>query len=103
MLETNRSGTTRIVAARRLIVRALGERLVLFNPETRICYGMNAEGARVWALLETPRTLEEIRAVLLEEYDVAPDQCEADLRALLRELEAGGLIEVNDEPAPKAS
>jgi len=56
-------------------------------------------GARIWSLIQQPTTIDELRDTLLEEYDVAPDRCQSDLLALLRELYAVGLVEVNHEPA----
>jgi hypothetical protein len=40
-----------------------------------------------------------LRKVLREEYEVDPEACLKDLVALLKELEAAGLIEVRDGPA----
>ena len=40
----------------------------------------------------------EIRELLLKEYDVEPDRCERDLLVLLQKLASEGLIEVKDEP-----
>jgi hypothetical protein len=56
-------------------------------------------GARVWHLLQEPRTVQDIRETLLMEYEVERDRCERDLLALLQELVAAGLIEVRDESA----
>ncbi|HEX2763968.1 MAG TPA: PqqD family protein [Allosphingosinicella sp.] len=61
------------------------------------CYGFNATATRVWSLIETPRTIAELRDALLEEYDVDPGVCEAELGDLLTELEADGLVELRRE------
>jgi hypothetical protein len=52
---------------------------------------------RIWELLQEPKTVSEIRAVILGEYDVDLDRCQHDLLALLRDLEAKKLIRVSDE------
>lgn len=62
-------------------------------------YGLDAVGARIWALVQQPTRVDRLRDVLLAEYDVVPDRLERDLTALLQDLAAQGLIEVRDAPA----
>jgi len=61
--------------------------------------GLNEVGARIWALLEAPKTVKEIRDALVTEYHIEPERCECEVLALLRELAEEGLIEVSDDPA----
>jgi hypothetical protein len=53
-------------------------------------------GARIWSLIQEPRTVEEIRDVVTSEYAVEPDRCESDLIALLQRLADEGLIRIRD-------
>jgi hypothetical protein len=76
-----------------------GEAAIL-NLKSGIYYGLNEAGARIWKLIQEPRTVNEIKDTLLQEFDVEPDQCETDLFALLEELLSKGLIEVKDEKGP---
>jgi hypothetical protein len=46
----------------------------------------------VWALLEAPRTVQEIVTVLSEEYDASSEQIARDVIELLTELRASGLV-----------
>lgn len=57
-------------------------------------YGLDAVGARVWSLIQEPRSVASVRDALVEEYDVDPARCEADVLALLAQLEETGLVEV---------
>jgi hypothetical protein len=57
-------------------------------------FGLTKTGARIWKLLQTPRTVAQIRDCLLQEYNVEPERCETDLLALLHVLVAKGLVEV---------
>jgi hypothetical protein len=75
-----------------------GEAAIL-NLKSGVYYGLNEVGARIWQLMQEPRTVTTIRDTLLEEYEVEPDSCERDLLALLRDLAIAGLIEVRDEAA----
>ena len=73
-----------------------GEAAIL-NVRSGVYYGLDPVGARIWKLIEEPRSLEEVRDTLVEEFDVEPSRCEADLLALVQELQANGLIETANE------
>ena len=60
-------------------------------------FGLDKVGARIWNLLGEPIRVGILRDVILNEYDVAPDECETDLLELLGELLKNGLIEVRIE------
>jgi len=51
-------------------------------------------GARVWNLIHEPRTLGELRAILLDEYDVDAPRLESDLLTLLTQLADKDLVEI---------
>lgn len=55
-------------------------------------YTLNDVGSRVWTLLEAPTSVQEILAVLGQEYDAPREQVESDLVELLDELQANGLV-----------
>jgi hypothetical protein len=59
-----------------------------------VYYGLEDVGARLWSLLQRPVTVSAIRDTLVAEYDVEPARCGRDVRALLQNLAARGLIEV---------
>ena len=71
-----------------------GEAVVL-NLRDGVYFGLNAVGTRVWTLLkEAPRSVEELRRAILDEYAVDFEECDRDLRELLTALEKHGLIHV---------
>jgi hypothetical protein len=59
-------------------------------------YGLDAVGARVWGLVQQPRSVREVCEVILEEYKVEADRCEHDVLQLLDTLAGAGLIEVRE-------
>jgi Coenzyme PQQ synthesis protein D (PqqD) len=63
-------------------------------------YGVDAVGARVWQLIQTPTAFADVRRTIVTEYDVEPARCEADLLALLQKMADAGLVEVRDAGAP---
>ena len=75
--------------------------LVGLDVESGTCYGFNSTATRVWALLEEPKRVSELKDALLAEYDVEPETCEAQLTDLLKTLEADGLVELRREPGPQ--
>ncbi len=76
----------------------LGGEAALLNLQDGVYYSLDAVGARVWELIEEPRTVRDVRDTLLDEYDVDAARCERDLIALLKELAEHGLIDVVDAP-----
>lgn len=90
---------SRVVASSRQVSSRLGEETVILNLADGVYYELDPVGSRIWAHLNTPRRVEEIRDALLEEYDVDPARCEHDLLVLLARLREHELVEVDlDRP-----
>jgi len=68
----------------------------ILNLKDGVYYGLDPVGARIWKLIQTPRTVREVRDMILEEYDVEADRCEKDLIALLQDLAKNDLIDIVD-------
>jgi hypothetical protein len=83
-----------VVAAKDQVSSDLGGEVAILDLKGGTYYGLDHVGARIWGLLQEPRTVEEIRDVLLSEYEVEPDRCERDLLALLQRLADEKLVEV---------
>jgi hypothetical protein len=86
------SKTSTVVAAKDRIWCDMAEEAVILNLDSGVYYGLNPVGARVWKLIQEPKTVSDLLATLLETYDVAVDQCETDLFSLLQDLAANELI-----------
>ena len=69
--------------------------LVALHVERGTCYGFNGTATRIWALLAEPKRLSELRDALVARYEVDPETCEKQLRALLDELGRDGLVELS--------
>lgn len=70
---------------------------VILNLKTGMYYGLNEVGASIWQLLQQPKTVADICAAILQEYEVEAAQCEADVFALLQDMLSAQLIVVQDE------
>lgn len=77
-----------------LIEAEVDGELVGLHVENGTCYGFNGTATRIWALIEQPKMLGELRDALVAEFDVDPATCEQELRAVLGELAADGLVEM---------
>jgi Coenzyme PQQ synthesis protein D (PqqD) len=90
---------TIVVAAPEQVSCPLGEEAAILNLKNSVYYGMNPVGARVWELLKQPKSVGELRDILLEEFEVDQERCGTDLLALLGTLQGEGLIEVRGATA----
>jgi hypothetical protein len=89
-----------VVASDGQVSSEIGEEVAILDLKAGTYYGLDSVGARVWELIQRPKSVGEIRNVLLEEYEVEPKRCERDLLALLQTLVNEGLVEVrNGTPA----
>ena len=75
----------------------LGDEVAILDLKGGTYYGLDAVGARIWSLIQEPRKVEEIRDILVSEYEVEQDRCERDLITLLQGLADEGLVEVRAE------
>jgi hypothetical protein len=88
-----------VVAASEQVSCPLGEESAILNLKNSMYYGMNPVGTRIWTLLKEPRSVEQLRDALLNEYDVDAALCERDLLDLLGKMKSEGLIEVRSAAA----
>ncbi|MFO7313621.1 lasso peptide biosynthesis PqqD family chaperone [Rhodothermus marinus] len=87
---------TVVVASPEQVSSKLGEEVVILNLRNGVYYGLDPIGTRIWELIQEPRSVRQVCEVLLEEYDVTFEQCAEDVLALMRDLQAQGLIEARD-------
>jgi len=83
-----------IVRQRDWVSGKVGEELVIMNTATGSYMALNKVGTRVWEMLETPRELDEICALLEEEFEVAPEACRAEVQQFLHELAGHGAVKL---------
>ena len=64
----------------------VGDELIMMSLERERYIGLSEVGARIWELVETPRSVDDLCACLVGEYDVAADRVRAETESFLREL-----------------
>lgn len=72
-----------VVAAKHQVSSDLDEEVAILDLGAGMYYGSAAAGGRIWELVQEPRTVEEIQAVILDEYEVDPASGERDVIAQL--------------------
>ena len=85
-------GSSLLRAADGVLRRTAGEETVLLDLASEEFFGLDGVGARLFELLEQPRTLDEVVDTLLEEYDVDHDTLAGDVHALASELVERNLL-----------
>ena len=82
-----------IVSASRRQVSISGPgEVIILDPESSSYYSLDRVGAKVWALIQEPRCVADLCADLVNEFEVSLDVMARDLKVLLGELEAAGLV-----------
>ena len=84
-----------VISSNQVSTEVDGE-IVLLNLSDGLYYGLDAVGARIWGLIQEPKTLAQILTALLDEYEVNPVVCRQDTLALLEQLAARDLIELKE-------
>lgn len=78
--------------AAQLMEAELGDELVALHPDAGQCFGFNAVATSVWKELKSPKSFDELREALLQEYEVGDAECAVELQGLLDDLSAKGLV-----------
>src|SRR5258706_2582761 len=74
----------------------LGDAGVLVNLRTNRILELNATGIRIWELIGDGQVVSGIARQLLEEFDVAPEQLEAELSRLVADPVSRGFCQPID-------
>jgi PqqD family protein of HPr-rel-A system len=71
----------------------MDEETIVVDPRAREVHLLNETGARIWELLETAASVDELCEALAEEYEGAsPEALRGDVEAFLTDLGSKGLV-----------
>ncbi len=70
----------------------LDEETIVVDPRTREVHLFNDTAARIWELLESPQTIDELTAALADEYDAPDDEVRTSVEETLAQLRDKGLL-----------
>lgn len=74
----------------------LGSEVVMLSLRDATYYGLDDVGAQVWRQIQTPTTIADIVAALVEMYDVDAARCRADVINLVAALLDRRLVDVRN-------
>lgn len=76
--------------------------VVMMSLAQGMYFGLEGAGPRIWALLDRPRSANQITASLVEEFEVDFPTCLREVCDFLEELKQARLIRIHDETADSA-
>jgi len=91
----NLSLDTAVCASPQQVSCDVADEAVLLSMRDGEYYGLNEVGASIWRLIQRPRTVLELRDLLLEEYEeIEASECERAVVSFLTEMIALKLVDV---------
>lgn len=70
----------------------MDEEAIVVNPRTREVHLLNETAARIWELLEAPRSVDELCEALEEEFEAEPAALRAEVEAFVADMGGKGLL-----------
>ncbi|HXJ20074.1 MAG TPA: HPr-rel-A system PqqD family peptide chaperone [Polyangia bacterium] len=70
----------------------LDEETIVVDPRSREVHLLNETAARIWELLASPRSVEDLTAALAEEYDAPAGEVRGAVQEMLGALRDKGLL-----------
>ena len=87
----------RVRPSAEVLTQEVGGEAVLLDLAGERYFGLDPVGTRIWALLAQAPVLEQVHAILCEEFQAEPARIETDLLALVQQLAAAGLVELGQD------
>jgi hypothetical protein len=91
---------TRVIAKASAVGCDVEGEMVLLDLDSDTYFGLNPVGADIWNYIREEKSLQEIQSYLLSRYKVSRERCEQEVRVLLTNLAAKGLIETRPDEIP---
>jgi hypothetical protein len=79
-----------------VLFRDLEGEAVLLEMKRGVYFGLDPIGTRIWHLLLEERSLGDVVAMLVAEYEVGETQGAEDVLALVGQLQEQGLVDVHE-------
>ena len=65
---------------------------VMMSIDSGEYYGLDPVASRIWAIVETPLSVQALNEQLLSEYDVSEEQCQSDVLKFLSDMAENKVI-----------
>jgi Coenzyme PQQ synthesis protein D (PqqD) len=77
-----------------ILATTLDDEIVMMDSEKGMYYNLDPIGSCIWALLDTPQTLESLCKSLMNDYDIDETTCQLETEVFLHSLAERGLITI---------
>lgn len=74
------------------VVAEIDGQMVALDVQRGVCFGLNRVATRIWQIIETPLSAEQIADVLTTQFEVDRETCISETLNLLRDMAHAGLI-----------
>jgi hypothetical protein len=89
----NNPGIARVV--KDVLSQEVDGETVLLNLNNESYFGLDPTGTRIWQLIRDLGDLDDVYAIMLDEFDVSEEQLQQDLKQLVKKLVDAGLVQVS--------
>ena len=86
---------SKITLSKNVFAQEIDEETIILDSETQEYFSINEIGKVIWSLIEEKKNLEEIKAEMLDMYEVPEEQIEKDLLNFIQALQQKKLIKVD--------
>lgn len=76
----------RYVQNKKVVYSKIDDEIVMMDVESGFYFGLNTVGSMIWDVLKEEKTISEVVAFLLSEYDVGYDQCLQETELLIKKM-----------------
>ena len=80
-----------------VVYKEIESKSVLLNLDNGSYYTLNKTGTFIWSLLDGKLDVNQLVELLTQHFDVAKDEAQKDVFALIANLKKEGLIELHDK------
>ncbi len=91
--------SARVVVSGEVLAQEIDGEMVLLDLKSESYFGLDPVATRIWQLLQSHGDLQQVQAIMADEFEVDGDQLTRDLRDHINELLAAGLVHLQDEEA----
>lgn len=79
-----------------LLSSRMDQEIVMMHPENGKYFSLNPIATRIWELLITPKTIDDVVNNLLSEFDVEPQICKNETKEFIEKLIEKNIIEIKE-------
>ena len=86
---------SKVILSNNVFAQEIDDETIILDAITQEYFSLNEIGKVIWSILSQNKNLEEIKAQMLEMYEVPEEQLEKDLLNFLQALAKKGLISID--------